>query len=28
MKNGRMQWIPPEEIDVEKPADESETGSQ
>jgi hypothetical protein len=22
MKDGKMQWIPPEEIDVEKPADD------
>jgi len=22
MKDGRMQWIPPEEIDVERPADD------
>ncbi len=22
LKDGRMQWIPPEEIDVEKPRDE------
>jgi hypothetical protein len=22
MKDGRMQWIPPEEIDVEKPAED------